>query len=473
MLSFMKRRRASLLSGGKADGDCLNNQRIDTTASAKASTPKPNKSKAPRGSMKMQGRTTTTITKNNSCCVSTPPQRNDSCSSVSGRTARTSSCSSELSSTEFRIVESRTHRRNLSNSSVVSAMDSSIASIDQAPQIPQRPSYTEADHDDDVSTTSSGDYEYGDATPKDTEKRTNTNIHCSIATYRPIRRASIQYNNDEDTSNNGYGYYGDAAVVTSPNASSMYGYGDAAPDTSKYGYGDASPESDSKYGYGDASPASVSVSNKYGYGDASPDSASSVDSAPRPPERRSSMKMSGAPRRSSIGYTGEKEVILPGKRAVKRRTSISFDEQVKVRNVEPVTELARNPEKLWFQAEDYEKMRRKSMTLVNMVEKNGGVDTFDGRRKKVRACVRGLECLMGNEGEIRSLRRYDAYGVVMYEQHNQRNDGIFYDDESMSMKYSATTLESKEQAEIRAKQDEMDIEVYTRETRNFCRRLSM
>ena len=58
-----------------------------------------------------------------------------------------------------------------------------------------------------------------------------------------------------------------------------------------------------------------------------------------------------------------------------------------------------------------------------------GVDGFPGRVP----CIRGLECLIGDEGEAKTLRRYDAYGVVMYEQHSQRNDGVFYDDEAMSI----------------------------------------
>ena len=396
MLSFIKRRRSSAKNQDGASG----------------------KSKA-KGIIKKRIVTTTDKAKS-------PLERNHSNLSGSGHTGAT--CTSEELSLEFSKYghvgdEDQLTVSDRTQSTVCTS--SSHSSFDSAPQLPQRSTSDRNNLAADVAV----DYGYGDATPEDN----STNNRDG----RPIRRASIQYN-DQSPSNgdNKYGY-GDAQPD-----SSMYGYGDASPDTSKYGYGDASPDT-SRYGYGDAAPDSSA--SRYQYEDASVDS----DCAPRAPARRSSMtaavgsgrqprrssmKTSGAPRRSSIGYTGEREVVLPGRRQVKRRTSISFDEQVKVRSVAPVAELAKNPEKLWFQAEDYEKMRQKSITLAEMVERRG-VDGFPGRVP----CIRGLECLIGDEGEAKSVRRYDAYGVVMYEQHSQRNEGVFYDDEAMSKLYEETT----------------------------------
>ena len=274
-----------------------------------------------------------------------------------------------------------------------------------------------------------------------------------------------------------YGY-GDAA----PDSAAVvvdYGYGDASPDSAAvavdYGYGDAAPTD--KYGYGDAAPDSAAPAVDYGYGDAAPDSSDPYgygDAAPAAarfdrPMRRSSMKASGAPRRASIGYTGEKEVVLPGKKKVKRRTSISFDEGVQVRTVDPVPSLVNNDIKdIWFQDEEYHKIAKRSVALMELVEKHG-VDGFDGKKP----CVRGLEALSSAGQQEKYVLRNDAWDTVLMEQYMQRETGTFMDDEAIAKMYKLSTLRSKMEASRRAKEDEKEIEQYTRDTRRFCRRLSM
>jgi hypothetical protein len=133
----------------------------------------------------------------------------------------------------------------------------------------------------------------------------------------------------------------------------------AVQDTSaKYGYEEASPSAAEKCGYDDTTSDDKA---KFGYGDTTSPRASFC----RTP-RRSSMKQSGAPRRASIQFGGEIQANLPGKKnPVKRRTSITFKETVKVKNVAPVSKLTDQPEALWFQDEDYNRMRQKSFALVD------------------------------------------------------------------------------------------------------------
>ena len=290
---------------------------------------------------------------------------------------------------------------------------------------------------------------------------------------------------DDDDSADKYGY-GDAA----PDSSDKYGYGDAAPDSSdKYGYGDASPDSAfkygysdttstlaagdaDKYGYGDASPDA----SKYGYGDAAPDSASDCGSVSSDPglhrrrqrtARRSSMKQAGAPRRASIGFTGEREIRLPNsEKKVKRRTSISFDENVTVKNVQPVASLTKNPEKLWFQDNEFDKMKEKAFAIIDMVESG---ELPPERQSKL--CVRGLESLLRENQLNKRELRYKAWDSVLDEQDYQMDNGTF-EEKAMADAYKLTTMASRVEAQRRAKQDQEEVEKYLRSTRKQIRRMS-
>ena len=79
---------------------------------------------------------------------------------------------------------------------------------------------------------------------------------------------------------------------------------------------------------------------------------------------------SGRQRRASIGYTGEVANVLPssnGKKVV-RRTSISFSDRVKVRTCEPVKSLTDEPEALWFQDDEFRKIKAKCFEIVDKVD---------------------------------------------------------------------------------------------------------
>jgi hypothetical protein len=235
------------------------------------------------------------------------------------------------------------------------------------------------------------------------------------------------------------------------------------------------------YGYGDAAPdrGTTVEAVDYGYGDAAPDrgTTSQVDmdidaerdqqavSQPRV-SRRSSMKQGGSSRRASIGYTGEIDVNLPGKRhPVRRRMSITFHEYDQVQEVEPVSSLADEPEKLWFQAEEYDMIRQKAIFLTELAA-NGGQKLI--AEKKL--CTRGLESHIDRDNVYQ--QQYFAWKSVFLEQHHQRNTGVF-DDETVGTIYQLVTMPSQAIAVERAQQDTADIENYTRTTRMMMRRLSM
>ena len=203
------------------------------------------------------------------------------------------------------------------------------------------------------------------------------------------------------------------------------------------------------YDYGYAVPDAEHQQVDYGYGDGAPttsrrnNSESDIDDLPQPRRktpRRSSMKQQGAVRRSSIGYSGEMNVQLPGrKETVKRRTSISFrEDKNEVKEVEPLKN-----EELWFKKEEYHRIRQKARMLTDAA-KNGHPDAV----KKL--CIRGLEYHF--DSDLVCKEQDAAWSSVFQEQRNQHNMGTF-DDEVVSKIYRIQSNDSARRAVERARQD--------------------
>jgi hypothetical protein len=253
-----------------------------------------------------------------------------------------------------------------------------------------------------------------------------------------------------------------------------YGYGDACPDSEKKQYGESAdsssqtrpsrtPRRSSVKGGSTAARerggTTTITANDYGYGDACPDSESRPA---RTTPRRSSMKQgnSGSIRRSSIGFTGEMAVTLPGKKKpVRRRTSIAFAEEAEVRVVKPIATLTDEPETLWFQEEELCNIKDRLRAVVHTVE-NGELNS--------KVCIRGLEGHIGGSTRIKVRAAWDA---VKGEQTMQKIEGKFNEGGISSM-YKLFTKESANQAAERAQQDAADIDKYQRDTRRMMRRLS-
>jgi hypothetical protein len=213
---------------------------------------------------------------------------------------------------------------------------------------------------------------------------------------------------------------------------------------------DTSFTSDDKYGYESAVTPNIAATKYDDYGD--------IDHAAAPTykalKRRSALKQAGIPRRALIGYTGEVTVTLPGRsEPLRRRTSISFNDYDEVKTVEPVSSLTNEPEKLWYQSEEYDQIKERIFLLLDLAAS----DITENR-----ICTRGLErhqC--GEEREKLMEEQHLAWDAVFLEQYMQRDEGVF-DDETVSKIYGLTTMDSKMQAMQRGLQDAADVASDTR-----------
>lgn len=114
---------------------------------------------------------------------------------------------------------------------------------------------------------------------------------------------------------------------------------------------------------------------------------------------------------------------------------------------------------LWFQPEEYDEIKRKTMALIRAVQENdtGGV-TY---------CTRGLERYFSVE-DVQDQRN-NAWDSVLDEQDLQRDHEV-YDDDRLSEAYSNVTRRSSLEALERGKRDQSAIERYVKKTRQQVRR---
>ena len=156
---------------------------------------------------------------------------------------------------------------------------------------------------------------------------------------------------------------------------------------------------------------------------------------------------------------------LPGNQEpVRRRRSIQFNKEVKVKKVEPVRSLTPDPEALWFQDDEYDVIKEKTVAIIHRASING--EKENGRK----LCTRGLEKWMTPERT--EVKKRQAWDNVLNEQYLQQQDGE-YDEEQLAMMYKYSTARSQVEASKRALQDEKEIESYLASTRRYARRMSM
>lgn len=166
----------------------------------------------------------------------------------------------------------------------------------------------------------------------------------------------------------------------------------------------------------------------------------SLEFSPKPQRQR-------MPRRSSMSAVSE--VKLPGRgKHVKRRRSITFNDNVSVQQIVPAKSLSDEPERLWFNYEEYVKMKQKNLALVSSVDADG----FANGRKY---CTRGLEKYMMNPIE-RDGMKYGAWDSVLLEQKHQHEKGV-HCAESIAQLYKWVTLKSMEEAVDRARLDAQEV----------------
>jgi len=159
-------------------------------------------------------------------------------------------------------------------------------------------------------------------------------------------------------------------------------------------------------------------------------------------------------RRASIGVASREredhiEILLPGRSdLIKRRRSIVFDNDVDVQKIEPIKFLAHE---LWFQENEYNSIKIKTLALLDRVDPNSGV--LNGKKY----CTRGLEKFMTPEAT--EVKKHQAWDSVLNEQFLQRKDGE-YDEETLANIYKFSTKRSQSEASKRANQDAVAAEAY-------------
>ena len=160
------------------------------------------------------------------------------------------------------------------------------------------------------------------------------------------------------------------------------------------------------------------------------------------------------------------EVSLPGRpkhETVRRRRSITFDNDVDVQKIEPIKSLAGKDgsKSLWFQENEYETIKTKTLALLDRVDPTSGI--IDGKKY----CTRGLEKFMTPEAT--EVKKHQAWDSVLNEQFLQRKDGE-YDEETLANIYKCSTRRSSTEASKRAVEDAVAAEAYLKTT--FLRRKS-
>merc|ERR1719359_1583831 len=111
--------------------------------------------------------------------------------------------------------------------------------------------------------------------------------------------------------------------------------------------------------------------------------------------------------------------------------------------------LASQPTELWFQNDEYAKIKRKTRALLDKVDRETGL--VNGKKY----CIRGLEGYM-QPSHQREATRYSAWDSVLLEQEMQRSKNKFCD-ESMSKLYKQTTTRSILEAARRANLDAEEV----------------
>jgi len=152
------------------------------------------------------------------------------------------------------------------------------------------------------------------------------------------------------------------------------------------------------------------------------------------------------------------EIRVPGRRdSIKRRTSITFNEDVNVRTIQAISNVkGAVKQELWFQDIEYSQIKKKTRALIEKVDSTG---TFDGKKY----CTRGLEKYMECP-QKRASKKYQGWDSVLMEQEMQRNLQI-YDEESISGFYKQTAQENVVEATNRAQLDAEEVaSFYTTDT---------
>jgi len=156
------------------------------------------------------------------------------------------------------------------------------------------------------------------------------------------------------------------------------------------------------------------------------------------------------------------EIRLPGQRkTITRQRSLTFNEKVRVKRIPCQAQVCGgDTADLWFQPQEYDAIKRKTMALIRAVQ--------DDQTGGVTYCTRGLERYFSVDAV--QEKRNDAWDSVLDEQEAQRSNQEAFSAERLSRAYSQTTRESVQEAMERGKLDQDAIARYTKKMRQTLRR---
>jgi len=155
-------------------------------------------------------------------------------------------------------------------------------------------------------------------------------------------------------------------------------------------------------------------------------------------------------------------VRLPGQRkTVTRQRSLTFNEKVRVKRVPCQAQACEgDTSELWFQPQEYDAIKRKTMALIRAVQ--------DDQTGGVTYCTRGLERYFSVEAV--QDKRNNAWDSVLDEQEAQRSNCETFNPDRIARTYSQTNRLSIKEAVERGKLDEDAIARYTKKMRQTLRR---
>jgi len=164
----------------------------------------------------------------------------------------------------------------------------------------------------------------------------------------------------------------------------------------------------------------------------------------------------------SSGLNNLLRVKLPGQRKpVTRQRSLTFNEKVRVKRIPCQAQICGgDTSDLWFQPQEYDAIKRKTMALIRAVQ--------DDQTGGVTYCTRGLERYFSVDAV--QEKRHDAWDSVLDEQDAQRSNREKFNADRLSTVYAETTRLSAKEATDRGKLDEEAISRYTKKMRQTLRR---
>mmetsp|Transcript_2509 Transcript_2509/g.4235 ORF Transcript_2509/g.4235 Transcript_2509/m.4235 type:complete len:201 (+) Transcript_2509:205-807(+) len=149
-------------------------------------------------------------------------------------------------------------------------------------------------------------------------------------------------------------------------------------------------------------------------------------------------------------------VLLPEHiRRSRDRRCVTFRERVAVQFVRPAATLVQDNNKalLWYQQEEYQVIRDKSVALIAHVERSGLIQHNYANGAKKKYCTRGLEKWMSSSTTALPSIRTQAIRTVLNKQYVSN-------DAELASLYKLASIQCIMEAQTRAKQDVREVEQY-------------